>query len=84
MRQLLAVDAPGPLRYLLGVAVMLAGVVSAAPWLLLLLLPPASAAAAAARCTAPSSRLLLCVQVLPLAYAFLKRKGPANLKPLRT
>lgn len=48
MRNLLAVDPPGTLRYIAGIVVMLVGV------------------------------------ILPLAYAFLKRKGPANFKPLRT
>jgi hypothetical protein len=45
------------------------------------------AAAAAAAASSAAARLLcmlLPLQILPLAYAFLKRKGPANFKPLRT
>jgi hypothetical protein len=47
------------------------------------LLPLAAVAATAAVAEAIMFAWL-CLQILPLAYAFLKRKGPANFKPLRT
>jgi hypothetical protein len=44
-----------------------------------------SAAVAATAAIADEMKFAwLCLQILPLAYAFLKRKGPANFKPLRT